>query len=519
MDWTELPFNNVDDVCHSRPPVNPKDLFSLLPDELKLNISERLLGDNAALAALARVSSRFTGIAEQCLYKEIFIPKCRHDQSYGNLVFLIRTLINRPDLAQKTRRLQVIVANRRSSDDIQGHHWITYTKVADLQQLFGAHMKDFVRQCNDHVRALEQSYTKPREARRVLRYWRKLLNSGVEVAHGGLLLTLLPNLAVLDFTEAAVEGRVADDLVSEAIFGVRMPYNDVWGVGDDMAPAVLQHILAGLNHVKRLNTTAAGLSLLFLEFANLETLDVELIFEDDYGFFAGYGYYESHFQPNHPHLKSLIARLDWSEIDSERRLSPDLGGLFDFLDGSTLNNLEVIFVRSPTRYEGHSTLGSFDKLLPQLRPLYQTLRRLKIDIQLDADMPHMSGMRKLDPREFNKFSPVNSLAAFTQLRTLEVFQQVLIDRDYIQSMYHEKDNMHRLLPPNIEQLTINCPDIRVQSWLDCLRKAKEHYPYLHQILLACDWRFGETATQFMHENLPVFAELEEVGITSRIFDA
>jgi hypothetical protein len=72
-----------------------------LPDELLLEIATYLEGENQALGSLTQVSRRFKVIGGDLLYRTINLPRSRED----NTIYLVRTVIERPDLGSKIRQL------------------------------------------------------------------------------------------------------------------------------------------------------------------------------------------------------------------------------------------------------------------------------------------------------------------------------------------------------------------------------------------------------------------------------
>jgi len=72
-----------------------------LPDELLLEVARYLESDNPALGSLNQTSRRFKAIGDELLYRTISLPRARGD----NVMYLVRTIVGRPELRSKIRHL------------------------------------------------------------------------------------------------------------------------------------------------------------------------------------------------------------------------------------------------------------------------------------------------------------------------------------------------------------------------------------------------------------------------------
>lgn len=149
-----------------------------LPDELLLQIASHL-PDSAHpnhLKNLCLVSKKFYPAAQEALHSVAkLLVSCGCHLKANAVVKLLRTLLDRPDLASKIKTLRFRTARKN---------------VAKLHEDHGFDFNGLRTRCLSKLKGLGYDDRHP---------WCQSLKNSIESAFAGLLLVLLPNLVDLDF--------------------------------------------------------------------------------------------------------------------------------------------------------------------------------------------------------------------------------------------------------------------------------------------------------------------------------
>jgi hypothetical protein len=463
-----------------------------LPDELLLEIATYLEGDNQALGSLTQVSRRFKVIGGELLYRTINLSRSRED----NTIYLVRTLIEKPDLGSKIRQLAF-------STTIYGDNTLLVLNQAMIcTNMYTA----MLLQIAQSVNRLDLFETEsPFESKEEF-VWRSKLMIGLPNAVAGLLLALCDNLRMLHVNVYCQENLcVPTSDIYRALYGIE---------GDKV-----QHTpghwsgFSQFRTIKRLRIFGESMRMLQLPFYSLQVLEIDL-WREYSTTDAAYGEHESFANsvaqcllPPYPNIDTLIVRSDWAELHGETHLYHDeqLPCLFQNLPQSTITHLEILFVRSPTAVK--RWCGSFEyiaRALSDAENVSLSLEYLKIDYEVS---------NHFDPRRcFGRCTNVPGLHSFSKLTKMEVLQGVLLYE--ARNTFNEHHYFNGIIPPpNLESLTVICPTLAIFEWLDILVDHKTDAPYLCEIILLCRCGYGIGPKEFEGDVATrVFEKLKELGV-------
>ncbi|KAF2275420.1 uncharacterized protein EI97DRAFT_74172 [Westerdykella ornata] len=478
-----------------------------LPNELLGDIAENLhaldTDREGFLTSLALVSRRFREVAELVVYRDLHIPKGRPIR----LDLLLRTLLERPDLASKARILSSAIFPSGTRE------WHGMTSPPD-------EFEKIKTQCIKYLQtALEAGPKSSMLTTSLLK--------GVDGAWGydinvyiGLMITLLPNLQDLDICGPKRYLTIHDETWRlERLFHMASEA--------DLNGNSLRHLqestplFNSIKNVKTLTIQGWQLPLLNLPFDSLKTLDITILEEE-------YDSEDPDWSPNlplpitlhcrYPNLSTLVIRSDWLELCSDSEQSWRTSRVLEAVGCQGVMQFKFILQSYPTGYCSSRTgyLAEFNLLIENLYALKETLESLTVDY----DDTTTGSLRDphLDPRHLKTCGAAKSMRGFKKLKSLKVLQRVLLDGTYAQ--LPTKNRPGDILPPGLEELVIVCPNRKIIQWLeelaeDRMADSNLSVPNLRCIVLLCRVRWGESASWFLRRP-SAFLKVRQVGIDVQV---
>ena len=476
-----------------------------LPDELLLEIATYLEGENQALGSLTQVSRRFKVIGGDLLYRTINLPRSRED----NTIYLVRTIIEKPDLGSKIRQLAFSTTiwgttiYKDNTEFVHKQATIRTTSSADVHAAMLLQIAQSVNRLD--LFGTESPFKSIEELA-----WRSALMVGLLNAVAGLLLALCDNLCMLH-----INVYRQDNLC--------VPFSDIYaalyGIGGDKIQHTPCHWsgFSQFRTIKRLRIFGKSMRMLQLPFYSLQVLEIDLWREYSTTNTAEHGSFANSVAvcllSPYPTINTLIVRSDWGELHGETNLSHDeqLPLLFQNLPQSTITHLEILFVRSPTAVK--RWCGSFEyiaRALSAAENVSPSLEYLKIDYEVS---------NHFDPRRcFGRCTNVPGLHSFSKLTKMEVLQGVLLYE--ARNTFNEHHYFNGIIPPpNLASLTVICPTLAIFGWFDILVDHKTDAPYLREIILLCRCGYGVGPKEFKGDVATrIFEKLKELGVDVRVVE-
>lgn len=475
-----------------------------LPTEMIFEIAEKLEDeDRSGLTALCLVSGRLCAIAQPLLYRNINVDLATDAPM---LVYLVRTLFERPDLAEKVKSLRFHDGGRFSViDDTLFWRLVRTNRVLDQ---IGAVRDQFVSiragGQNNHGLEIVSGALK--------RLWHKAM-WGFRSPVIGLLMTLTPHLSDIDMCDWFTDRypRFIRDLRPvwcplHSLFGLPFVHSIEKGTYIGQVEA-LWPAMRGIQHVKTLKTRASHISMLNLPFENLRKLEVDLrehravkLIDGGLEANASLRKFDAvHVYRSYPSLKSL--KILGNIVDVCGSTAPHL--LSDLLgDGrlacKNLAELSFEILRYP-HGEVDGFHGSFDYLTESLNAVAGSLRRLRID-----------AAERLDLSVFCTFWRLLSLKHLCPKR-LEVLQCAILPQGFTHRQTWTK--IDRFLPEVLEELCIISPNERILQWLEGIDRRK--FWSLKLVELHCRRDWGRPASWFQRRHAILLA-LRMSGIEVRV---
>lgn len=437
-----------------------------LPDELLLQITTNLGGNLSHLRNLCLVSKKLYLITQDEFYANAILPvSCGCHPSINAAVQLLRTLIERPELAVKVKALRFSIVRR---------------SVAQLYSSKGFQLPEVRQECLSRLSKLGFNED---------HLWWTSVSNDVESAYGGVLLTMLPNLLKLDFF---VKDHQRGIMTQEPISAL---------VGTYALPRAMS---TALQNVQSL--TCADLALLrAAKFATLKVLDLK-----------------------HANVGTLLRLNGPNSLHGTKQLEElSIGASVQFLDKLYLNELTV-HLADLLAALGCGTLKKFSMMLSnnaycldqepdfhigylmsQLAYVSSTLRVLEIDFDPDepGEMWEWLLSRCVDP--------IESLRGFPELTRLRIPQEFLFD-DF-------EESTHVLLPedlpPKLQHLQIVAPTLDIDEWVRKFLSVPDSVRNMRTITLYCRDDANSSASAFQEHVDGVWVELQEsLGIQSFVVD-
>ncbi|KAJ4343922.1 hypothetical protein N0V95_006524 [Ascochyta clinopodiicola] len=392
-----------------------------LPEELLLQVA-LYLPDSATpkhLKNLCLTSSKLRPIAQEALHTTARLAiSCGCHPKVNALAKLLRTLLDRPDLASKVKTLR-FRAVRKSIEKVYVEH--------------GFEFLEFRARCLAKLDELGYSLT---------HLWRRSIDNSVESAFGGLLLALLPNLTDLDFW---IKDHQRGPPSSECISGL-------WG-GTSPPDA----ILFGWKNISRLVTGDPSLLKCGIEFDKLTSLDLRTISIGTVLRLNGPGSLQG--AENLVDL-NLTVSVQFADPPLVEKAEIEFGGLLEALACRALKNLKILFINDGYHI-GDDLTTELDTgyFLDQLRCFQKTLETLSITLEAAEDDGELDWLVDMCQH------PTTSLRDFGALKSL------VIPHSFIFSAGSSNGSAiiscpPKNLPPNLEQLELLYPHEYVEGWAE-----------------------------------------------------
>ncbi|PZD38946.1 MelB, Na+melibiose symporter transporter [Pyrenophora tritici-repentis] len=462
---------SCDMMASSNPPIYQ------LPDELLIHVASYLPDSTAPthLRNLSLVSRKLRPAAQETLHGTVkLIVSCGCHPKVNAVLKLLRTLLDRPDLALKvkTLRMRTVRKNIAKLCDDQGF---------DLEPL----------RTRSLARLGELGYTKSHP-------WYRTVQNSIESGFAGVLMTLVPTLTHLDFwVKDHHRGPPSGECVSGLFGGLGLPDIIVktW--------ANLQHLTTSDTHVLKCN----------VQLDNLKSLDLKTVSIGTVLRLNGPGCL--HGAENLEDLAMSVSMgfadrilMDTTEIE--------LSSLFEALSCNHLRSLKLVLVNDGY----HEGLHALDPglgldvgyFVDQIDSVKHSLESLTIMLETaDDDVA-------LEFSVDNMISPKLSMRHFTALKHLVVLQAFICDFNNDDD-WADNSCMPDELPQNLETLEIIYPTPLIEEWAKCLRSEDEEIlPNLRELTLTCSEGVGMPAQVFEDETQDTtWSDLSEEGIETYVF--
>ena len=391
-----------------------------LPEELLLQVALYLpdSGTPKHLKNLSLTSRKLRHIAQEALFTTARLAiTCGCHPKVNAVVKLLRTLLDRPDLASKIKILRFRAVRKR---------------VDRLYAEQGFELPRFRDQCTSKLKELGYQLTHP--------WWRSIDNS-VESAFGGLLLALLPNLADLDFW---IKDHQRGPPSSECISGL-------WG-GTTPPDAILY----GWRKISHLVTGDTSMLKCGIKFDNLTALDLRTVSIGTVLRLNGPGSLQG--AENIKDL-ALTVSIQFADQPLVEKAEITFSELFGALACRALKNLKILFINDGYHIgDDLSTELNTGYFLEQLSSVQKTLETLSITLETTEEDGELDWLVDMCQH------PTKSLKDFTALKSLIVPQPFVFNGQT--ASWNTEDNCQpKNLPPKLEQLELLFPHECVEDWV------------------------------------------------------
>ncbi|KAF3034318.1 hypothetical protein E8E12_004601 [Didymella heteroderae] len=390
-----------------------------LPDELLLQVALRL-PDSATpkhLKNLSLTSRKLRPIAQEALHTTARLAiSCGCHPKVNAVVKLLRTLLDRPDLASKVKTLRFRAVRKR---------------VERLYAESGFELIAFRDRC---ISKLEELGYRSNHA------WWRSINNCIESAFGGLLLALLPNLIDLDFW---IKDHQRGPPSSECITGM-------WG-----STAPPEAIIHGWKNIRHLVTGDTSMLKCDIEFDKLATLDLRTVSIGTVLRLNGPGSLQG--AENVTDL-ALTVSVQFADRPLVEKAEIEFSDLLDALACRALKSLKLQFINDGYHIgDDLSTELNTGYFLEQLGSVQMTLETLSITLETTEDDGELDWLIDMCQH------PAKSLKHFIALKSLTIPQSFIFDGRT--SSWNVEDNCQpNELPPKLEQLELLFPHEFVEEW-------------------------------------------------------
>jgi hypothetical protein len=389
-----------------------------LPEELLLQVA-RQLPDSATpkhLKNLSLTSRKLRPIAQEALHTTARLAiSCGCHPKVNAVVKLLRTLLDRPDLASKIKALRFRAVRKR---------------VERLYAESGFELLAFRDRC---ISKLEKLGYRPTHA------WWRSINNCVESAFGGLLLALLPNLTDLDFW---IKDHQRGPPSSECISGM-------WG-----STAPPEAILHGWKSIQHLVTGDTSMLKCGIEFDKLTALDLRTVSIGTVLRLNGPGSLQG--AENVTNL-ALTVSIQFADRPLVEKAEIEFSDLVEALACRALKSLRIQFINDGYHIgDDLSTELNTGYFLAQLRGFQKTLETLSITLETTEDDGELDWLVDMCQH------PTPSLRHFTSLKSLTIPQPFIFDG---RTAWDAEENCQpNELPPKLERLELLFPHESVEVW-------------------------------------------------------
>ncbi|KAF2624056.1 hypothetical protein BU25DRAFT_305127, partial [Macroventuria anomochaeta] len=399
-----------------------------LPEELLLQVALYLPDSTTPrhLKNLCLTSRKLRPIAQEALHTTAKLAiSCGCHPKVNAVVKLLRTLLDRPDLATKVKTLR-FRAVRKRVDNLYAEH--------------GFEILGFRNRCILQVEELGYQSTHP---------WWRSINNSVESAFGGLLLALLPNLTDLDFW---IKDHHRGPPSSECISGL-------WG-----GTAPPETIVHGWKNISHLVTGDTSMLKCDIEFEKLTSLDLRTVSIGTVLRLNGPGSLQG--AENVKDL-ALTVSIQFADRPLVEKAEIEFSELLDALACRALRNLKILFINDGYHIgDDLATELNTGYFLEQLSSVQKTLETLSITLETTEEDGELDWL--VDMCQY----PTKSLKDFTVLKSL-IIPQPFIFNPQIPGWNTEEYCQPKDLPPNLEQLELLFPHESVEDWVEGFVIAKD----------------------------------------------
>jgi hypothetical protein len=428
----------------------PEPPIYRLPEELLLNIASHL-SDSAApkhLKNLCLVSRKFRPAGQDTLHTTAkLFASCGCHPKVNPVLKLLRTLVDRPDLALKikTLRLRTVRKNINKLCEDQGFN-LSPLRAWSL------------------VKLEELGYTKSHS-------WHRTVQNSIESGFAGLLLILVPNLEHLDFW---VKDHHRGPPSSECISGL---------FGGMTAPNSIIH---GWRSIRHLTTSDTHVLKSGIKFDSLLSLDLKTISIGTILKLNGPRCLEGTENLRDLALTVSVQFADLLLID---KAEIQLSDLFEALGCSRLRSLKMLLINDGYHI-GDDLTTQLDAgyFIDQLNTVQGTLETLEITLETTDDESELEWLLDMLTR------PKKSMKSFVSLKKLVVPQVFLFT--FGSAIWAQSNKICRPkdLPPMLETLEIMYPHEDIEEWVTGFipRKSEERkvLPRFKELMLTCRIEVG-----------------------------
>jgi hypothetical protein len=392
-----------------------------LPEELLLQVAFHL-PDSATpkhLKNLCLTSRKLCYIAQEALHTTAKLSiSCGCHPKLNAVVKLLRTLLDRPDLASKVKTLRFRAVRKRVD--------ILYAKQ-------GFELEELRETCVSKLEELGYKSTHP---------WWRSVNNYIESSFGGLLLTILPNLTDLDFW---IKDHQRGPPSSECISGL-------WG-----GTSPPQAIVHGWKNISHLVTGDTSVLKCNIQFDKLTSLDLRTISIGTVLRLNGPG---SLLGAENLKDLALTVSIQFADRPLVEKAEVEFSELLEALNCRALRSLKILFINDGYHIgDDLTTELNAAYFLDQLCSLHETLESLSITLETTDDDGELEWLVDMCQH------PSGSLRSFTALKSLVIPQPFLFTARSAnwntENVCHPKD-----LPPNLEQLELMYPREDVEEWVE-----------------------------------------------------
>ena len=392
-----------------------------LPEELLLQVAFHLPDSTTPkhLKSLCLTSRKLRPIAQEALHTTAKLAICCGCHFRVNaLVKLLRTVLDRPDLASKVKILR-FRAVRKCIEKLY------------LEQ--GFEFLEFRSRCMSRLEELGYQPNHP---------WWRSINNSIESAFGGLLLALLPSLTDLDFW---IKDHQRGPPSSECISGL-------WG---GMSPP--QAIVNGWKNISHLVTGDTSILKCGIEFNKLTSLDLRTISIGTVLRLNGPGSLQG---AENLKVLNLTASIQFADCPLVEKAEIEFSELLGALGCHALRDLKIVFINDGYHIgDDLTTELNANYFFEQLHSVQKTLETLSITLEPTEDDGELEWLVDMCQH------PAKSLRGFTILKSL-IVPQPFIFTTRSENWDNEDYCQPKDLPPNLEQLELLYPHEDVEEWVE-----------------------------------------------------
>ncbi|KAF2114529.1 hypothetical protein BDV96DRAFT_647231 [Lophiotrema nucula] len=432
--------------------------LELLPDELLLQVARQL--EDGDLATCSRVSRKVRSIAQDILYRDIELEGHCFMSGAGKVALFLRTLIERPDLAQKVDTLQFLTSRRNVTGELKDHG----VEFGEIRQL-ALNKVDELGYGKDHP-------------------WCRMMGVSINSAFGGLLLVLVPHLRGLTF-------GVYDNhhgLVSSE------PFFAMYGT-----PAIIEPAVPMFRNLNSLGISADHLPILYLDMPHLTALTMDKVTTVQMCRLNGPGSLKGGFNLKELKLE-LVAQV--ADADLMDALQMSIADLLDAMGNPALTSFNT-HIWSESFTHGHPSFDANFFIVKGLEKVAPSIQNIEIWIRHNC--AHGDGEWILDHTKV----PITNLKNFTSLKRLSLPYRFLALPSNEDSPDAENIDVAGLFPASLRTIELIYPYDTAVQFLREIVKKRDALPLLKKIGFVCSVDIAEPAELFWSTDMP---EVKDAGI-------